>query len=328
LSIDIPDGALSLVDSCSAYHQVNFDVLRGVYPGLGVPGRNFGNGVIRARGSRFPGNVPTKGQTFVGAFCHVDQGVELLEDVILSDGVIVDSQASVKSSVILPYSYVGQSVELMNAIVCPPYLIRVDTGAVTRVTDAFLICDLKRSPMRSWASKVTNRFIGMLLLLLSAPLWPIALIAMLFSPSGTRVRKRMLIGNLTCRGDSGEEQRREFKTAELAINFPVLRHLPKLWAVVMGHLRLIGVRPLSLKELEGKREEWERIRDQAPCGLLVPSQLLLSSDATVDECQVVEAEYATTRSMGKDLSLLVQGIKVFFRLSTWFSGGSIRKELG
>jgi mannose-1-phosphate guanylyltransferase/phosphomannomutase len=326
--INIPDGVVSLVESFSAYHQANLDVLHGLYPGLVLPGRDFGNGVTRARGSRLSASVPTKRQIFAGAFCYVDQDVEQLEDVVLSDGVIVDKQASVKSSVVFPYSYIGQSVELSNAIVCPPYLIRVDTGSVTRVTDAFLLCDLKRTPVGSWVSNVTNRFLGMVLLLVSAPVWPIALFGTLFTSSSHRIRKLVLIGNLTRRGELGEEQRQEFQTAELVINVPIFRHLPKLWAVAVGHLRFIGVSPLSPMECKARTEEWERIRDQAPSGLLGPSQLFLSLDVSAEERFLVEGEYAANRSLLRDLSLVVQGIKAFFYPSTWCSGGQVRKELG
>jgi NDP-sugar pyrophosphorylase family protein len=325
--IDMPDSAMSLINSFSAYHQTNFEVLRGSYPGLLIPGKKFGNGVTRARGSRLPASVPTKSQVFAGAFCHVEGDVELLEDAVLSDGVIVDKKASVKSTVVFPYSYIGQSVELTNAIVCPPYLIRVDTGAVTRVTDAFLLCDLKRTPVGSWASNVINRFVGMILLLLSAPLWPIALLGTFFKSSRASIRKRVFIGNMTRRGEFGEEQRQEFQTAELAIDVPVLRHLPKLWAVAGGHLRLIGVSPLSPTEFETRTEEWERIRDRAPSGLLGPSQLFLSGDASTEERLLLEGEYAANRSLWRDLGLLMQGLRALFSPSTWFSVEHVRKEL-
>jgi hypothetical protein len=325
-SINIANAAMSLIDSFSAYHEANFDVLRGAYPGVLIPAKDFGNGVTRARGSRLPASIQTNRHVFAGAFCHVEGEVELLEDVVLSEGVIVDKKASVKSTLVFPYSYIGQSVELTSAIVCPPYLIRVDTGAVTRVTDAFLLCDLKSTPVGSWVAKAMNRFVGIILLLFSAPLWPIALLGTFFKSSGPRIQKRVFIGNVTRGDEYGEEQRQEFQTAELAFDVPIFRHLPKLWAVATGHLRLIGVSPLSPAECKSRTEEWEQIRDRAPSGLLGPSQLFLPGNASAEERLLLEGEYAANRSVWKDLNLLMQGVRAFFSLSTWFSVEQDRKE--
>jgi hypothetical protein len=98
---------------------------------------------------------------------------------------------------------------------------------------------------------------------------------------------------------------------------PVLRHLPWLLAIVKGDLRLVGVAPLSPEESQSRTEEWERVRDQAPVGLLGPTQLNLSRDAPLEERLLSDAFFAREQSMGKNMRYLWQGLKSLFSGDAW-----------
>jgi mannose-1-phosphate guanylyltransferase / phosphomannomutase len=152
-SLEFPDAALSRIESLAAFHQANMKAISGLFPGLIVPGRQLMPGVRVGRGTRLRSRA-VKGQSiFVGSHCRIAVDAELMSDVVLSDNVVIDRLATVRSAVIMPYSYVGQLVEVSDAIVDGDTLIHIDNGAVTRVTDSFLLTNV---PAHSLGSLVRN----------------------------------------------------------------------------------------------------------------------------------------------------------------------------
>ena len=304
--VALDGAALSLLESLAAYHRANIDAAAGRFPGLILAARSLMPGVFVGRQSRVPRET-IKGQpVFVGSRCDVKRDAELMGDVVLSDDVVVDRRATLRAAVVLPHTYVGELVDVTNAIVWTNDLIHVDTGAVTRVTDAFLLADLRGLSLGVATGDALHRVLGTVLFLVTLPLWPLAALASLAADRATPFRRVHLLGNRTVPGDDGRPRRREFSALEGATSVPLLRHLPKLLAVVRGDLRLVGVTPLTPAVDRGRTEEWERVRDEAPVGLVGPAQLDLPADAPDEERWVAEAYYARTRTTRGDLRLLLR----------------------
>ncbi len=312
------DGAvLSLIESLAAYHRANIDAAGGRFPGLILPARSLLPGVFVGRQSRVPRDT-IKGQpVFVGSRCEVKRGAELMGDVVLSDDVVVDRRATLRAAVVLPHTYVGELVDVTNAVVWTNDLIHVDTGAVARVTDAFLLADLRGLSVGAATGDALHRLLGTLLFLLTLPLWPLALLASLAADRAQPFRRVQLLGNRTAPGEDGRPRRRAFSAIEGATSLPVLRHLPKLLAVVRGDLRLVGVTPLTPAVDRGRTQEWERVRDSAPVGLVGPAQLDLPADAPDEERWVAEAYYARTRTTRGDLHVLLRACAAAFTPRAW-----------
>jgi hypothetical protein len=143
-------------------------------------------------------------------------------------------------------------------------LIRVDTGAVLPVVETFLLADLREVTLSGTLAEPLNRLLGLLALALSLPLWPLALALALTTNVNALLREVKLRGNRLEFDEFGNRHRRVFVTWEWATAIPVLRHLPRLLAVVSGDLRLVGVEPLTPEQVDDRLEEWERVSDQAP----------------------------------------------------------------
>lgn len=310
-------GKLSLVESLAAYHAANLDAAAGRFPELIIPGREVAVGVTIGRRSRVALSSVLDVPLFVGSRCEVKADAEILGNVVLADDVIVDQRATLQSAVVLPHSYIGELVEVRDAIVWANDLIDVHTGARTHVTDAFLLADLKTATFETALGRFTDRLVGAVLLLLSLPLWPLAALAGLISNPSAPVRWVQLRGNRRVIGDGGLPQREEFTALEAATSVPVLRDLPKLWAVVTGHLRLIGVRPEACEIGSHADEPWQGVRQEAPVGLFGPAQLIVPPDAPVEERELVEAYYARTRSAAGDFGWLARGAVALFSARAW-----------
>jgi lipopolysaccharide/colanic/teichoic acid biosynthesis glycosyltransferase len=109
----------------------------------------------------------------------------------------------------------------------------------------------------------------------------------------------------------------EFSSWRIQTQVPVLSRLPRLLAVVRGDLRLVGVSPLTPAETQARTEEWQHVRDQAPAGLIGPTQLMLPEGASLDERLMSDAFYVGQRHWRKDVRLLGEGLRALFSAHAW-----------
>ncbi|NBC13907.1 MAG: hypothetical protein GVY09_11295 [Gammaproteobacteria bacterium] len=319
-TVDLRATALSLIESVAEYHRANRDLVAGRLAGLAAGGREVALGLTAGRRAAVAPRSLKQGQAYVGENSRVSADAELLGEVVIARDVVVDRGATIIDSVILPHSYIGELVELSNAVVAHDVLIRVDTGAVLKVADAFLLGRLGGEATQPEGPRLADRILGALLLLLSLPLWPIALAAAALESGGRGLlRGETLIGNRgpALPGVAGGDRERAFASRRFATSIPVLATLPRILAVVSGDLRPVGVAPLTPQQAESRTEDWQRVRDQAPVGLIGPTQLTLPPDAPFDERLMSDAFYAGKRSALGDLRWLWAGLLGLFSRRAW-----------
>jgi len=289
-----------------SFHAANLDLVAGRLPGLAVAGRSVALGLQAGRKAKLSPKSLKKGVAYVGANSRVHPEAELLGEVVIGDDVVVDRGATIRDSVIMPRTYVGELVEVGNAIVSTAYLMRVDTGVTLRIGEAFLLADLTSVRRRSRVSLV-DRLVGVLLLVLSLPLWPMAVVAAALGGEGL-LKSREMVGN---------RPSRSFSLKQWNTRIPVLRYLPGLIAAVRGDLRLVGVSPLTPEESAARTEDWQMVRDQAPVGLLGPTQLTLAEDAPLEERLLSDAFYTRQQSAPENLRYLLLGLKMLLNGEAW-----------
>ncbi len=318
--VELPGAALNRLESLRAYHQANLDAAAGRFPGLIVPGRQVALGLTVGLRSRVSPRSLRQGVAFVGENCRVEASAEFHGEVVIANRVIVDRHVILRDSVVLSDTYIGELLDVQNAIVRGNQLIRVDTGAVLPVVETFLLADLREVTLGSTLAEPFNRLLGLLLLLLSLPLWPLALAAALAENFNDPLHETRLRGNRLEFDEFGARQRRVFVVREWATSIPLLRYLPRLLAVVSGDLRLVGAEPLTPELADNRREDWERVSDQAPAGLIGPTQLTLPASAPREERLMSDVFYARQRGTGKDLRYLLQGVGALFTPRAWWPG--------
>jgi NDP-sugar pyrophosphorylase family protein len=302
-AIDFSDARLSTVESLRDFHRANLDAAAGRFPGLIIPGRKLMPGVTVGRKTRLPTSALKGRPVFVGSRCRVAADAELMSEVVVSSDVVIDRRATLRSAVIMPHTYIGELVEVVDAIVSGHMLIHVETGVVTRVTDSFLLASVTTRDLASPLRTMADSLGAILLLILSLPLWPIALLVSLAAEPSHPIRRSTLLGNRLAM-----TRRVEFTARQFSASLPILRYLPYLFSVAAGHLRLVGVEPLAPAAAAARTEQWEFVRDEAPAGLFGPVQLTLSADAPRGERRLMEAYYARTRSLAGDLRWLALGV--------------------
>ena len=319
--LDLP-GSLSLIENLRSFHRANIQAAAGGVDGLVVPGLERSGGVRTGRQSTVPPSAVRGLHIFAGARVRVHPTAEIGSDVVLCDDVLVDKAATLVNTVVLSNTYVGEAVHLNDAIVSGGTLIRVDRDSVTHVTDQFLLADISRQPLARSAGSAASRAAGLITLLVSTPLWPLALAVALLARPRQPLRTVRLLGNREAPGSDGRLRAKSFASREFAVGAPLLRYLPRVWAVVTGDLSLVGVSPLSPVEAVARVNEWELVRDEAPSGLIGPSQL--SGGDSADERYLLEAVYARTRTPWRDLVWLARGVLALAGPRAWrLAGGHV-----
>jgi mannose-1-phosphate guanylyltransferase/phosphomannomutase len=331
IRIDFPQAHLSPLDSLLSFYRANLDILAGHFAGLIIPGREIAPRVRVGRHTKLPASAIKEGPLLIGSRCSIADDAELHGEVAVSHDVVIDCRAMIRSSVIMPNTYIGELVEVTNAIVAGNRLIHVDTGTVSTVVDSFLLASIRSAEIGAWLRDCAERAVGAALLVVSLCLWPIALIAAVSANPRKPFRSRLLVGNRK----SGSEST-EFEAYEFATSVPLLRHLPYLLAVASGHLSLVGVEPLEAESAAARTEEWERVRDEGKVGLFGPVQLTASYDAPEEERRIIEAGYASTPSIVEDLKWTLRAVAALTTGRAWRSTvpsaaptpGSIANEAG
>lgn len=141
-AINFPRARLSRLESLSAYHRANLDAAAGLFKGLILPGYEWLPDVLIGRNVSIS-RAALKGRgIFVGSGSRIAADAELRSEVVISEQVLIDRGASLRSAVILPHTYIGRMVEVANAIVAGNTLIHLDPNAITRVRDSFLLAPI------------------------------------------------------------------------------------------------------------------------------------------------------------------------------------------
>ena len=198
-------------------------------------------------------------------------GTSVAEEAVVLDG------AELSGVTVLPRTVVPSGVTLADAVVTQNRVVDPATGAVTRLTDL-----LPPAAGKSPAPGVGSRLAALVLLVLSIPLWPIALVWSAIANAGHPTRPYRFAG-------WSPEGRREVRTFRFETGIPLFRDLPLLLALLSGTLALGGVAPLAPEEEAAPSEPWGKVRLEAPPGLLARSRMVAPPAAPPEVARVVDA---------------------------------------
>jgi len=90
---------------------------------------------------------------------------------------------------------------------------------------------------------------------------------------------------------------------------PFVERLPGLVDVILGKLRLVGVRPLKEEEFEKYQEDWTLQRFEALDGLFTPVDADCPGNILEEERITAENYYTATRTLKEDLRILIKSMK-------------------
>ena len=237
------------------------------------------------------------GGAAVSPRAEVEKGAKLLDGSTVGEESLVFAGAELSDTSVLPRTVVPSGVSLQSALVTGNLVVDAATGASSRLSDLLPSAGRTRFP--------SGRAAAALVFLLSLPLWPVAFLWSLVANAGHATRETTLAGN----GPSG---RVPFTTFRFETAIPVLRDLPLLLAVLSGKLALTGVTPYTPAEEVALSEPWEKVRLEAPAGLLSLVRLAVPAAVPAEVARLVDAFEARHPS-----PLIFRALRVLFTARAW-----------
>ena len=229
-------------------------------------------------------------------------GAKLSGGTTVGEEAVVLEKASLDGVSVLPRTVVPQGVALSGVAVSQNLVVDPASGATS------LLTDLLPAPGAPRAAGLGSRLAGLVLFLLSLPLWPVAFVWSFVANAGHAMHPFSFGGNGAVAGTRETVHTFRFETA-----IPVFRDLPLLLAVLRGSLALTGVAPLAPEEEANAKAPWTAARREAPVGLLARSRMVVPASAPSEVARVVDAFDARSGCKG----LVSLGLSTFFSARAW-----------
>jgi NDP-sugar pyrophosphorylase family protein len=322
-SVQLGHALFAALDSLADFHRA---ALRLAGPDMGYPdqpGVDIVSGLRVGRLSRINPTSRVSGHITVGEQTWVNETARLSGPCVVGSDCYIDRGVQISNSVVMPGSYIGENLQVENAIVINNYLIRVDLDTVIDIDEPQLL-SANGSDIADRLRQWPDRVIGATLLILSLPLWPLALlVATLATPRAPLTRRPVLSNRCQARGTQSECS--VVSAWQFATRVPLLRHLPMLSLVARGDLRLFGARPSHAGPTTVPGATGERRAAKHSAGLLGPAVLYLSPDAPDEEIRLCELEFVANTRFSSLLSRMISATRLLFSTRAWWPA---QKTLG
>jgi hypothetical protein len=288
--------------------------LEGEVPGLLLGGRQVRPGVWLSRNCALHADARLVAPAWVGEDTRVERGAVVGPGAVVGAGSIVDAGAHVEGALVLPGTYLGESIELRDAVADRGLVTHARIGATVPIRDPFMVGGTRPDPGKRPGVGPVQRLLATILLLAGAPLLLLARLWRLvtggsgFAPMECarlpapphEPLATFRLWRLSGAGSHGTSP----SLADL-----LGRVVPGLWSVLRGDLRLVGVTPRDPDALGAMPPDWRDACARSHAGLVTEPLVLLDTSASEDERAAADACYATTRSARRDAWLFLRYLR-------------------
>jgi NDP-sugar pyrophosphorylase family protein len=248
------------------------------------------------------------GPSLIGSYSRINAGARVSNFAVLGEGVIVDQAAKVTASVIFGDTYVGTDASIIKSIVMSNVIMNLDVGVWTSVGDPFLLSGVNKKIIYTVSQKVADKSLAIILLLVTAPVWIGKGLIRLLNRQPFFDLRILMVRDLYF-DPASKDAARPCRFFCFNHSGPFLERLPCLIDVLLGKIRLVGVRPLKEEDFEKYQEDWALQRFESLDGLFTPVDAECSEDALEEEKIAVENYYTATRNLEEDIKILWKGLK-------------------
>jgi N-acetylglucosaminyldiphosphoundecaprenol N-acetyl-beta-D-mannosaminyltransferase len=205
-----------------------------------------------------------EGPVLIGPGCLVASGARIGPLTLLTSDSVISTDSTVRHSVVLPHTYVGEGLELNEAIVKARSVQHLRLGVRTVLPPSEgLLLDLK--PKQGIATSWSARFVAGVA---CAALFPWLVADAALSRSALRWNRRMVVSGQDA--ESGQLRLQSLRcpnsTGRGAGHF--LAHYGALLDIAAGHRSWFGARPRSQSEWYALSRDWQLLLANTPVGCL------------------------------------------------------------
>lgn len=256
----------------------------------------------------------------IGDFCQIMEGAEIGPHTTIASGSIVAKGARVGNAIVSPGTYIGEMMEVRDAIVVGGALVQALTGTKVLVSDPLLLDNIGERSAVNIANSLIHRTAALGLL---ATLFPVGVSVAALSKLRTNraVSKTPTIGygEIEDPADIGWLPR--FNRFEIADSSLPFSWYPTLYNILRGQMRFTGPGPMSAS---GGADNTSSIsnteRFKVPPGLF-PVEKLFESDSA--EAAFAEVIYTRKKGVVQDLRCVAANLTkriIGKRNARWLAG--------
>jgi len=255
---------------------------------------------------------------FLAADVRIESGAVLGPYAAVESGSIVAPRASIQDAVVWPDTYVGEGLEIREAVVDRNCLVHVALGTSIQVRDDFLLGALRDGSLRRGLRHYGEGLVAALLLLLLSPVLLLASVALALTRRGPVLHRRRVL-RLPAPADSATWESLEIRTFGAGARRPAERNLverlllslrldrlPALWDVFRGRLALAGAPPRTPEEVRELPPDWRALYLESRAGIATLAEVTYGEVTSSDERYSTEAYHAVHASFTFDLKLFLR----------------------
>ena len=291
--------------------EANWMVLEKRFPGLQLAGRETNPGIWICRNVSLHPSSQLSGPLYIGENCRIAAGVQLGPHVVIGNDCFVDNSSELSETVVFAGSYIGEALDLKNAIVDRNCLVNIKVGAAVSITDNFILGSLVQHHFRQLARRLFTRIVAGVLLAFTSPFLAVTWLWCKLARRGPGIcRKEVLRLSTTAGAESESYHLISFCPSAnpsycqgRAHQF-FLHILPGLINVLKGDLTLVGVTPRSPAEVESLAPSWKQLYLGSSAGLITEVAVVHGAQATEEQRYSAEVFYTAMASPEHDAKLL------------------------
>lgn len=308
-------GAVLRIDTYSGILDAQRQVLDKSFHGLLLTGTEVEEGVWLSRNVVIHPEALITPPVFLGQNCRIERGAQVGPHVVVCRNCVLDERTSVANSLIFPNTYVGQSLELSDAIVDQNRLINERYSSEIFITDSFILSGISEKQVRKWLSGVFSRVFAMTLLAVAVLFFPVLLYSWKKICPGYEIQRKQVV-KLPAKSDpalwktyrlfrlmAAEGTDQEDPPASYLAHFLSVM-LPGLVNAARGDIQIVGNEPRTNAEIASLDPEWRTAYLGSKAGLITESLITSGPDASIDEVYSAEMLYSATFRRKTDLFLI------------------------
>ncbi len=240
---------------------------------------------------------------FLSEYAQVRDGAQIGPEAIVEGRCVIDKGSVIKKSIICRDSYVGEALAVRNSIVDHNMLLNLSHKSHIHLADEFILSQLKPPLNRFEISGYFFRAITLAGLIAIAPL-----LVLLITTCGLTSKKVLKLPTSI--------HRRKWRT------FSLLRlnrspkwlpswfsSLPAMINLVKGQVHLVGLRPMSISEVEALPLDWRHLYLRSKVGLITLEYVNHGENPSQEERLANDSYYATKRTLRLDFKILWRWIR-------------------
>ncbi len=313
------------VQSYADVMAAHMAVITGKAPELLLTGREIEPGIWISRNVRLHPYARIVPPVYIGKNCSISEKVVLGPETVVCNNCVVDRGSAIRSSVVFEGSYIGEELDIADAIVDRNRLINVRLDSETVIREDFILGRVTQSTGLSWWRRSLSRIIAAFILLIT---WPVLLLTAAYLKlsrsgpvlSGKQVLqipsepeddfwKTFTLYNFLPPPPTDGVSEKILSSAALSQASATwrdffLRFLPELVNVVQGKLFFTGVKPLGMDVVRVMPHDWRLLYLKAKPGIVSEVMVNFGPSPTPDECYSAEAFYSVSSGFFYDIKLL------------------------